>query len=92
MNLKRVLIALTMAVATGLPLAAQFPSNEKVDLDAVYQCAVGCDHAGDPCRGLLVETLGVALQGPLGDAALATDLEPLLECGSGIVRAPASRP
>src|SRR5580765_5551080 len=35
--MRRLLIAATLAVATVLPLAAQFPSNEKVDLDAVYR-------------------------------------------------------
>jgi len=37
MNLKRVLIAMTLAASAGLPLAAQWPPAEKIDLDAVYR-------------------------------------------------------
>jgi len=35
--MRRLLIAATLAVATGLPLTAQLPPAEKVDLDAVYR-------------------------------------------------------
>jgi hypothetical protein len=35
--MRRLLVTVTLAVATGLPLAAQLPPNEKVDLDAVYR-------------------------------------------------------
>ena len=37
MNLKRVLVATTLAASASLPLAAQWPSAEKIDLDAVYR-------------------------------------------------------
>src|SRR5947209_18115482 len=37
MNLKHVLIGITVAASATLPLAAQWPSAEKIDLDAVYR-------------------------------------------------------
>src|SRR5215467_2786856 len=37
MILKRILVAITLAASAGLPLAAQWPAAEKVDLDAVYR-------------------------------------------------------
>src|SRR5260221_9011032 len=37
MNLKRLVIALTMTVAAGLPLAAQWTAADKPDLDAIYK-------------------------------------------------------
>jgi hypothetical protein len=37
MNLKRVVIATTLAAGVSLPLAAQWTSSEKIDLDAVYR-------------------------------------------------------
>jgi len=37
MNLKRALVAMTLAASASLPLAAQWPAAEKVDLDAVYR-------------------------------------------------------
>lgn len=37
MNLKRVLVTLTMAAAASLPLAAQWPATERLDLDAIYK-------------------------------------------------------
>ena len=37
MILKRVLVAVTLAASAGLPLAAQWPPAEKIDLDAVYR-------------------------------------------------------
>src|SRR5438876_6530573 len=37
MNRRHLLIVLTVIAATGLPLAAQWPSTEKIDLDAVYR-------------------------------------------------------
>src|SRR5215467_2347053 len=37
MILKRILVAITLAASAGLPLAAQWPAAEKIDLDAVYR-------------------------------------------------------
>src|SRR5215468_12262744 len=37
MILKRVLVAMTLAASAGLPLAAQWPPAEKIDLDAIYR-------------------------------------------------------
>src|SRR6184192_3978601 len=37
MNRRHLLIVLTVIAATGLPLAAQWPSTDKIDLDAVYR-------------------------------------------------------
>src|SRR5207237_8192625 len=37
MNRKHFLIVLTIVATTGLPLAAQWPLTEKVDLDSLYR-------------------------------------------------------
>jgi carboxypeptidase Q len=37
MNPKRVLVAMTLAASASLPLTAQWPSAEKINLDAVYR-------------------------------------------------------